>query len=97
MEISQSSNYTIAGLNLSMRRTESGLKRHWRLVKNGHDDSIARITFDWLVDHILYLWDVLWGIVKPILAMFLIVIVQLIVTLVATLCVICAVYIFITF
>lgn len=96
MEISQSSNYTIAGLNLSKRRTESGLKRHSRLVKNGHDDSLFRITFDWLVDHLLYLWDVLWGIIRPILTLFMIVIVQVIVTLVATLCVIYAIYIFIT-
>lgn len=97
MEISQSSNYTIAGLNLSMRRTESGLKRHWRLVKNGYDDSLSRITFDWFIDHLLYLWDLILGIVRPILTMFLIVIIQLFVTLVSTVSVIYAVYTFITF
>lgn len=79
-----------------MRRTESGLKRHWRLVENGYDDSLIRITLDWIVDHLLYLWDVLWAIVRPILTLFLIVIFQLTVTLATTGGVVYLIYIFIT-
>lgn len=79
-----------------MRRTESGLKRHWRLVENGHGDSITRIIFDWLVDHLMYLWDLLFGIFKPILTLFLIVIAQLTATLLATTGMIYLIYVFIT-
>lgn len=96
MELSQNSNFTIAGLMLSIRRTESGLERHWRLVKNGYDDSRLRITLDWIIDHLLYVRDVIWAIFGPILTLFLIVIVQLTVTLATTVGVVYLIYIFIT-
>lgn len=96
MEISQSSNFLIASLSLSNRRIEAALKRHWRLVENGHDDSITRIIFDWLVVYLLYLWDVLFGIFRPILTLFLIVIAQLAATLLATTGIFYLIYVFIT-
>lgn len=39
-----------------------------RLIDTGVEDSKSKVFMGWLIDHLLYLWDLIWGLIEPILS-----------------------------
>jgi hypothetical protein len=62
MEMMWSSNFLLAKIALSARRRK-------RLMNTGSEVSTFEVAYGWMVDHLLFLWDVLWGVVEPILTL----------------------------
>ncbi len=67
MEMEQSLNYTRASLDLFSRQCTRSNERIGRLFNTGVDDNVFEIAAGWLVDHALYVLDLLWGFISPIL------------------------------
>lgn len=63
----QTIGYCIASIKLGNRRVQRMIKNHDKLVATGLNISMLSITFGWLIDHLLYLWDLIWGLIYPIL------------------------------
>ena len=78
MEAQQSFNFIFADIKFRNRRVHSGNKSHARFVANGKEDGYIRITFDWIVDYLLYLLCLIWGIIQPIVLILVMLIVRVV-------------------
>lgn len=71
MELEQRVNFYTSGLKLLNRRNERLSKRLARLSATGEDASKTGLMLGWIVDHLLYVFDLLWGFIWPIISMLL--------------------------
>ena len=67
MENQQQIKFCIARMKLGNRRVERLLEHNQRSVDTGVYVSNIEVIFGCLVDHALYVWDVLWGFISPLL------------------------------
>jgi len=88
MEMWQEANYAIASVNLSRRRID-------RLADPNHTGIFAVIS-GWVVDHSIYLLEILWGFIWPILAYILWIIFTLVMIVLLYILMFYALYLFIT-
>jgi hypothetical protein len=70
MEAQHNINSSIASFNLSLRRSRRYRERLERRLVGVEVDLISDwlgIATGWIIDHLLYLLDILWGFIQPIL------------------------------
>ena len=67
MQNRQHIRYGIARMSLGTRRVQRLLDQNQRLIDIGDQPSMLEIVFGLLIDHALYVWDLLWGFISPIL------------------------------
>lgn len=68
MQSQQSINSIAASMDLTIRTMERANARVGRFIDTGVEDSKSVVIMGWLVDHLLYLWDLIWGLIGPILS-----------------------------
>lgn len=68
MQTQQSINSIAASMDLTIRSMERSNARVGRLIDTGVEDSKSEVFRGWLIDHLLYLWDLIWGLIEPILS-----------------------------
>lgn len=88
MEMSQEVNYVIAAAHLSQRRMH-------RIADSNHI-GIFVVTTGWLVDHSIYVLELLWGFIWPIVAYILWTIFSLVLMVLLYILMFYALYLFIT-
>jgi hypothetical protein len=66
MELEQSMNYILASMTLGNRRMGRLNDSVYRLINTGVGDSTLEIVVGWLIDHSLFIFDLLWGFIWPI-------------------------------
>ena len=71
MESQQSINFILARMALGNRRVRRLIDRHQRLVDTGEEAGGFEIVSDWIVDRILFIWDLLWGFIEPLVSFIL--------------------------
>jgi hypothetical protein len=84
MEAQHSINFILARSHLMVRRTTRGNEEHARLVATGKEDGFIRIAFGWIVDHSLFVLDLIWGVIQPILLILFMLIMRLVLIIVFT-------------
>jgi len=90
MEMSQELNYAVAEARLFERRTQ-------RLVEESENKSgIFGFIYGWLVDHTIYLLDLLWGYIWPIIVYLLWIIFSLVLMLLLYVLLFYVLYLFFT-
>ena len=90
MEMSQELNYAVAEARLFERRTQ-------RLVEESENKSgIFGFIYGWLVDHAIYLLDLLWGFIWPIILYLLWIIFSLVLMLLLYILLFYVLYLFFT-
>jgi hypothetical protein len=68
MELKQRINYSLARMALVNRRMKRSNEQVQRLINTGLNDSAFEGASDWLIDHALYVFDLLWGYIWPIVS-----------------------------
>jgi hypothetical protein len=68
MEVQQKINYSLARMALVNRRMKRSNERVQRLINNGLNDSGFEVVTGCLIDHALYMFDLLWGFIGPIVS-----------------------------
>lgn len=71
MESQQSINFILARMALGNRHVRRLIDRHQRLVDTGEETGFLEIASDWVVDRILFIWDLLWGFIEPLVSFIL--------------------------
>src|ERR1035437_612743 len=71
MESQQSINFILALMGLGNRHVRRLIDRHQRLVDTGEETGFLEIAIDWIVDRILFIWDLLWGFIEPLVSFIL--------------------------
>lgn len=71
MESQQSINFILARMALGNRHVRRLIDRHQRLVDTGEETGFLEIAIDWIVDRILFIWDLLWGFIEPLVSFIL--------------------------
>ena len=90
IEMSQELNYAVAEARLFKRRTQ-------RLVEDAQNKSgIFGVIYGWLVDHAIYLLDLLWGYIWPIIVYLLWIIFSLVLMLLLYVLLFYVLYLFFT-
>ena len=90
IEMSQELNYAVAEARLFKRRTQ-------RLVEDAQNKSgIFGVIYGWLVDHAIYLLDLLWGFIWPIILYLLWIIFSLVLMLLLYILLFYVLYLFFT-
>lgn len=84
MEGQQSINFMLAKMELGVRRMDRRNQASERFLVTGKADGFNRVALDWIVDHALFVLDVIWGFIQPILLMILMLILQVVVIVVST-------------
>jgi hypothetical protein len=84
MEAQHSINFILARCHLMVRRTTRGNEEHARLVATGKEDGYIRIAFGWIIDHSLFVLDLIWGVIQPILLILVMLIMRLVLIVVFT-------------
>jgi hypothetical protein len=71
MEAQHNINSSVASFNLSLRRSRRSLERLERKLNGGDEYDLITdwtcVAVGWIIDHLLYLLDILWGFIQPIL------------------------------
>ncbi len=80
IDLQMSSNFSIAEINLNLRRMQRYNEQVSKYLNDGVEASSYEVVSGWLVDHIRYVWDVLWGFFEPIVSSILFVVFNSIVT-----------------
>jgi hypothetical protein len=78
MEAQHSINFILARCHLMVRRTTRGNEEHARLVSTGKEDGYIRIAFGWIIDHTLFVFDLIRGVIQPILLILFMLIMRLV-------------------
>lgn len=68
MQSQQRVRFLAASMDLTIRTMERSNSRVGRLIDTGVEDSKSEVCMGWLIDHMLYLWDLLWGLIGPMVA-----------------------------
>lgn len=68
MQSHQSINYLLAGSKLLVRTMLRNERRSDRRFNTGEEANNLEVVSGWLIDRLLYLWDLLWGFIWPILS-----------------------------
>ena len=68
MELQQSINYSLARMALVNRRMKRSNERVQRLINTGLSDSAFEGASGWLIDHALFVFDLMWGFIWPIVS-----------------------------
>lgn len=84
MEAQQSINFIFADIKFRNRRMHSGNKAHARLVATGKEDGYIRIAFDWILDYLMFILDMLWGVILPIVLILVMLIIRIVLIVVCT-------------
>ena len=84
MEAQQDINFILAGSHLMVRRMSRSNQEHERLVASGKEDGYIRIAFGWMVDHSLFVLDLIWGVIQPILLILFMLIMRIVLIIVFT-------------
>jgi len=72
MELGQSINFTMARIRLMNRRANT---RYNQISES--QTSVYAIVCGWIVDHLLFVFDLLWGFIEPILTLIFLTIVKI--------------------
>ena len=78
----QSINYTLAVSSLTLRRATRSIDRIDRLVETGQDYANTEVVWGWLIDHSLFIWDLIWGYIGPLITMIYWLLIRLVLVLV---------------
>jgi hypothetical protein len=65
MQLQQRVSFLLARSFLTVRTIERANARVGRLIDTGVEDSKSEVFIGWLIDHLLYLRDLLWGFIGP--------------------------------
>lgn len=84
MEAQQDINFILARSHLMVRRMSRSNQEHERLVATGKPDGYIRIAFGWMVDHSLFVLDLIWGVIQPILLILFMLIMRIVLIIVFT-------------
>lgn len=68
MNSQQSISYLLAGSKLLLRTMLRNERRSDRRFNTDEEADNSEVVSGWLIDHLLYLWDLLWGFIWPILS-----------------------------
>jgi len=41
----------------------------YKFINTGHQINVMEVVSDWIIDHLLYVKDLLWGFIEPVLTM----------------------------
>ena len=69
-ELQQRINFSLARMKLGNRRVKRGNDQHSKFVDTGVDASTYEVASGWIIDHLLFVRDMLWGFFKPLLSFF---------------------------
>ena len=78
MEAQQSINFIFADIKLSNRRMQRENQSHARLVETGKADGYLRIALGWIVDYLVFIFDLIWGVIQPILLILYMLIIRIV-------------------
>lgn len=84
MEGQQSTNFMLAKMELGVRRMERIIQAGDRFLETGVEAGFIDIAIGWIIDHALFVLDLIWGFIQPILLMILMLILQVVVIIVCT-------------
>lgn len=93
---SQRANSNLSSMKLINRRMDRLISNHERFIKTGEKPSVDEIVKNWLVDHMLYILDLLWGFIWPILLNIFFGILQIVLSIVFACILMYVVYLLIT-
>lgn len=83
MELGQSINFTMAKIRLTNRRANRSYNQLNNEINTDSQTSINAIIWGWLIDHLLFVFDLLWGVIEPILTLIFITIVKIVLIILA--------------
>ena len=96
MSAQQNINFLLANSGFIIRRLHSANQAHARLVAIGVEDGFIRTVYDWVVDYLLFILDLIWRFVRALIIFLLLLIFRVVAIIAITIVVFYLIYKFIT-
>ena len=96
MSAQQNINFLLADSGFTVRRLDSANQAHARFVATGKEDGFMRTAYDWVIDCLLFMLDLIWGFIRTVIIFLLLLLFRVVAIIAITTAAFYLIYKFIT-